>query len=824
MEKHPELSVSELRAAIDPESLPFEDAASLESLEERIIGQERAIEAMKFGMGMKKPGYNIFLAGSAKTGLTYTAKTFIEEQAKKEPTPPDWCYVYNFKEPDNPRHLKTPAGMGKELKKDMGEFIRTLQAKIPEVFDSDDYHAKEGELQQTFEKQRREMIEELAKEAKEEGFILQFSQVGMVLIPATPEGEPMNQESLRALGEEAVAALRTKSEVLHEKMKDVMKRIQQMEGEIKEKRAKLDGEIALFVVGQLMDKLEEKYSEQQDLLDHLRMVQTDIIESIDDFKKKPEAQQGQPQPGAPFPPGGDKAVTFKKYDVNVLVDNSETEGAPVVVESNPAYPNIFGSIERQAWFGALFTDHTMIKAGAIHRANGGYLVMKALDLLRWGISYEALKRALNDRVIKIEDMGELYGFFGTRSIKPEPIPFDVKIVLTGDPYIYQLLYAHDERFPKLFKVKAHMDSVLKRADSTAYEYARMMARLCKENDLRRLDRTGVARVIEYGMERTDDQDKLTLEIGDIEDLLMEADYFASVDGAEMIGRKHVEEAVRKRIHRSDLVEEHMKEMIEKDVFWVETDGSKVGQVNGLSVLMTGDHVFGKPSRITASVSVGREGAVSIDREAKMSGNIHTKGLLTLGGFLRERFAQNKPISLNASLSFEQSYGMVDGDSASSTELYVLLSAISKIPIFQGIAVTGSVSQKGEVQPIGGVNHKIKGFFDICKHKGLTGKQGVMIPSKNVRNLMLDQEVVDAVAEGKFHIWPVTTIEEGIEILTGVEAGELQPDGTYPEGTVFRKVDDRLKEIMAIIKEYGQPAENGHKPEGEEGGGCPSCGK
>jgi lon-related putative ATP-dependent protease len=820
-----ELSVKDLRAYIDPGSLSFDSTASLESLEERIVGQERAIDAIKFGMGMKKPGYNIFLAGPAKAGLTYTAKTFIEDQAKQEPTPPDWCYVYDFKEPDKPKSLKTPTGMGKELKKDMNDFIRILQSKIPEVFESEDYRVKETEVHQGFEQQRRELIEELSREAKEEGFVLQFSQVGMVIIPAKEPGEPMTQEDLRTLGEEEMANLRAKSEKIQERMKEVMKRIHQIEGDFKEKHTKLDNEIALFVVGQLMDKFEEKYEGQQEILDYLRMLQSDILENIDDFKRKPETQQQQPQPpqpGSPFPAAAERSVTFKKYDVNVLVDNSETKGAPVVIESNPAYPNIFGSIERQAWFGALFTDHTMIKAGAIHKANGGYLVMKALDLLRWGVSYEALKRALNDGVIKVEDLGELYGMFGTRSIKPEPIPLDIKIVLTGDPYIYQLLYAHDERFQKLFKVKAHMDSLMDRKEGAVLEYARMMSRFCKENDLRHLDRSGVARVVEYAMEKTDDQEKLTLEMGDIGDLLMEADYFAGIDNAELIGRKHVQEAIKKRIYRSNLIEERMKEMIEKDVFWVETDGHKVGQVNGLAVLMAGDHVFGKPNRITATVAVGREGAVSIDRESKMSGNIHTKGLLTLGSFLRERFSHNKPISLSASLSFEQSYGMIDGDSASSTELYVLLSAISGVPIYQGIAVTGSVSQKGEVQPIGGVNHKIKGFFDICKHKGLSGKQGVMIPSKNVRNLMLDQEVVDAVEEGKFHIWSVSTIEEGIEILTGVEAGKLQDDGTYPEGTLFRKADDRLRELSEIIKAFGQSSENGKKPE-SDAGGCPHCG-
>jgi len=399
----------------------------------------------------------------------------------------------------------------------------------------------------------------------------------------------------------------------------------------------------------------------------------------------------------------------------------------------------------------------------------------------------------------------------------------VKIVLTGDPYIYQLLYTYDDRFPKLFKVKAHMDDQMDRKDDTIVECARMMSSYCKDHKLRHLDRTGVARVIEYSMELTENTEKLSLELGNISDLLKEANYFAGLDNSELIRTQHVENAIKKRIYRSNLVEERIKELVEKDIFWVETDGEKVGQVNGLAVLMTGDHMFGKPNRITATVSVGRDGMVSIDRESKMSGNIHTKGLIILTSFLKERFAWNKPISLTASLCFEQSYGLVEGDSASSTELYVLLSAIANVPIHQGISVTGSVSQKGEVQPIGGVNHKIKGWFDICKYKGLTGKQGVMIPSKNVRNLMLEQEIVDAVKDGKFNVWPVSTIEEGIAILTGMEAGKLQEDGTYPEGTLFRKVDERLQKIAEIVREYGKDSENGKQKKEEEPAGCPSCG-
>lgn len=818
--QHPELRADELRATINPDDLPFETTEELNEETIPVLGQDRGVDAIRFGMGMKADGYNIFVAGPQKTGLTYIARTLLEEQARREPTPPDWCYVYNFKEPDKPLAIKLSPGMGKELKKDMQEFIQTLQQKIPEVFDSDDYRAKEKELQQAFEEKRRAIIDALSDQAKQEGFILQFSQVGMVIIPAGPDGHPLSQEDLAQLDEDEKKRLREKSDELQEKMKEAIKKIRELENQFREKRNKLDSEIALFVVDQLLESYLEKYRNEKDVLDYFKAVKEDILENIDDFKKKPEEQQ--PPHGQHFPvPQRDGMI--KRYDVNVFIDNSETKGAPVVVESNPAYPNLFGTIERQAWFGALFTDFTMIKPGALHKANGGYLIMKALDLLKWYISWEALKRALKDKKIRIEDLGELYGLFSTKTIRPEPIPLDVKIVLTGDPYLYELLYIYDDKFQKLFKVKAHLDDRMNRTDENMLKCAKMVAQFCRENKCLHLDRTGFARLMEYSMERTEDREKFSLEIGDIGDLIKEADYFARLASSDFIKSEHVEKAIEKRIYRSNLIEEKVKELLIKDIFWVETDGWKVGQVNGLSILMTGDHEFGKPNRITATVSVGRDGVIAIERESKLSGRIHTKGVIILTNFLKERFAHNKPISMSASLCFEQSYGLVEGDSASSTELYALLSAIARVPLYQGIAVTGSVSQKGEIQPVGGVTRKIEAFFEICKHKGLNGKQGVIIPKKNVNNLMLKKEVLEAVEEGKFHIWPISRIEEGIEILSGIPAGDLQEDGTYPEGTFFRKVDDRLTELSEIVRKYGKE-EDGKQEKSEENneGGCTAC--
>ena len=619
----------------------------------------------------------------------------------------------------------------------------------------------------------------------------------------------MSQEQLSQLPDDQKKALMEKSDQLQKEMNDAIKEIRKAETAFREKHGKLDAEIAMYVVGHLMETLEEEFKDEKDALEYFKEVQEDILDNIDDFKKKPEPQQQ----AAPFPVQP-KEVTFRKYDINVFIDNSETEGAPVIIESNPSYPNLFGSIERQAYFGALFTDFTMIKPGALHRANGGYLVLKALDLLKYWISWEALKRAIKDREIKIEDLGELYGMFSTRTLKPTPVPLNVKLVLTGDPYLYQLLYIYDDRFPKMFKVKAHLDTEVDSSEDNLKQGACVMSKFCVERGLRHVSNDGVARVLEHSMEVTGDREKLTLKLAAISDLLKEADYYAELGDSEYIKSEHVQTAIDKKRYRASLYEEKVQELVKKDIFWVETEGYKVGQVNGLSILMTGDHEFGKPNRITATVSMGKGGVVNIDREAKLSGNIHTKGVMILSAYLREKFAHNKPLSLSASLCFEQSYGMVEGDSASSTELYVLLSAISGVPATQGIAVTGSVSQKGEIQPIGGVTRKIEGFFDICEYKGLNGEQGVIIPEKNVNNLMLRRDVVEAVGKGKFHIYPVSTIEEGIEILTGMKAGELQEDGTYPEDTLFRMVDDKLKEMAEMEKEFGKGEED-EEDQGEE---------
>ena len=553
-------------------------------------------------------------------------------------------------------------------------------------------------------------------------------------------------------------------------MNDAIRKIRKMEKEYQEKEKKLDQDVALYVVGHHMEELREKYKELPQVIAYLNDVQEDILKNIDDLKKRPAAQGPFPFP-MPEP-------SFTQYQVNVFVDHSETKGAPVVFENNPTYPNLFGAVDRRAQFGALVTDFTLIRAGALHRANGGYLVLEALDLLRWFFSYEALKRCLKNGEIKIEDPAEMFGLITTRTLQPQPIPLNIKIILIGDPYIYQLLYAYDEDFHKFFKIKAHFDSRMRKTDDHVQKFCELVAGYCQDQKLMPLHKTGMARLIEYAQELAGHQGKLTLQLEEVKDALKEANYWARTNTHEVVFGTDVEKAIQEQIYRVDLPEEKLQEFIDEGMLFIETAGQVVGQMNGLSVYALGDHAFGRPSRITATVSLGKEGVVTIDREAQLAGNIHNKGVLILAGFLKSRFAQDKPLTLSASLCFEQSYGMIEGDSASMAELVTLLSALAEVPLAQNIAMTGSVSQRGESQPIGGVNWKIEGFYKVCKARGLDGTQGVIIPKANVQDLMLKKEVVDAVKDGKFHVWAIGTVDEALELLTGLPAGKRQADGAW----------------------------------------------
>lgn len=813
--KRYEVPVEELRWNCEPDSFGIESTAEVQKLAEKVIAQERAVSALKFGMKMDGNDYNIYVAGEPRTGLTYLTRTFLQEDAITEPTPPDWCYVYNFKDPDSPQAISLPCGMAAEFAKDIEELLDDLKAQIPEVFEADDYRRRRDELIKEFTAQRNGLLGELEGKANEGGFLLNMSQEGMMIVPSK-DGKTMTEQDLEQMSDEEKASLREKSEHLQEEMNQAVLNIRKLERKLKQKHKDLDRRVALHAVGYLIEELQEKYAEHKSVIAYLVGIKNDVIRNLGDFKQK---EQQQP---SPFPMQ-QQETDFTRYSVNVFIDNAECKGAPVVYEVNPTYNNIFGAMEKKAQFGALFTDFTMIRSGSIHRANGGYLVIQARDLLKWMISWEALKRALKNREIAIEDQAEMFGVMSTKGMKPQPIPLNIKIILIGEPHIYHLLYQHDDQFKKLFKVKAHLDDQVERKDDEIMKYASFAAQVVEQRDLLHVDKTGLSRLLEYGVEVAGRKKKLTLKMALISDILREANYWANHNGGGFITRDNVDKAIKQKKFRSSLSEDKMQEFLLDGYINVDTSGSRVGQINGLSVFDLGDYSFGRPSRITASLSLGRQGVTAIDRESKLSGAIHTKGVLIMEGYLKGRYSQDAPLSLSASIVFEQSYGMVDGDSASAAELIVLLSRLAEVPLRQDFGITGAISQQGEVQTIGGVNQKIEGFFEICKARGLTGEQGVIIPAGNVPDLMLKGQVVDAVRDGQFAIYAVNTTDEALEILTGMPAGVADEDGTFPEDSFNRLVEDKLKEMSDKAKNMMKEGDGGSANNNNDGG-CDGCAK
>lgn len=789
-----ELTVEKLRRKCDPKLMRCETTQGVVPLEE-IIGQERAARALKFGLGIKERGFNIYAAGYPGTGRTTAVKNFLEELARTKAAPSDWCYVNNFSNEYAPRAIRLPPGKGKDFQKDMKNFIDEERRAIPKAFESEDYAAKRDATIKAVEAQSKALIDELNKKAQEEGFVIESTRIGLLLVPVI-KGKPVGDKEFLALPQKVRDEIQAKRERVESELRSAMRQFADMDRKIHEEIEKVNREVVLYAIGHLMTDLAEKYKEFPDVVKYLKNVQTDILGNISQFVKEPEAR-----PQVPFLAPLVKETPFRKYEVNVIVDNSDVKGAPVIKESNPTYQNLFGRIESEAQFGALVTDFTMIRRGSLHRANGGYLVLPVEALLTNPLSYDGLKRALRNEHIVIEEAAERLGFITTRSVKPEPIPLDVKVILIGDPILYQELYTLDKEFSELFKVKADFDTTMERTDENMQRYASFVCALCQKENLKHLDGSGLAKLIEHSSRLADDQGKLSTRFAEIADIVREANFYALQEKSDIVTGSHVKKAIEEKIYRSKLIQEKIQEMIQRGILLIDTDTAKTGQVNGLSVIGLGDFAFGTPSRVTVSIGLGREGVFDIEREAKMGGPIHTKGVLILSGYLNEKYAQDKPLSLSARLVFEQSYEGVEGDSASSTELYAILSALSGLPIKQNIAVTGSVNQKGEVQAIGGVNEKIEGFFEVCKAKGLTGQQGVMIPESNVQNLMLKEEILDAVKEGKFHIYSVSTIDQGIENLTGVKAGVKRKDGTFEKDTVNDRVDKRLREIAEKLKEF-----------------------
>lgn len=791
-----ELKPEQLKKQYDNEVLGFETTAEVPPLE-GILGQERASRAMDFGLKVERQGYNIYVAGLNGTGRSSYARSIVQSVAKDKPVPLDWCYVYNFEDPYQPLAMSMPAGVGSRLKEDMDRLIDHLKKEIPKAFSGEDYNKRRARVVQDFQEKTSQLMEELNRTAKEHGFEFKRSATGLVSIPLI-DGRPISEEEYRNLGEEKLKEIEARNDKLQMRAVEIFNGIKELELKAQDAIRDLDAEIAMNSVGYVIGELKAKYQECDcpEILEFLDGVQKDIVKNVDDFKVKEEAQEAE----LPWLLRGRKADNTFKYRVNLLVDSSKLEHAPVVIETFPAYYNLVGKVEYENQLGVLTTNFTKIKAGALHRANGGYLIIQAKDILLNPYSWEALKRALKTGEIAIENIAEQTGMVATSSLRPKPIPLDVKIIMIGSYEIYNLLYNLDEDFKKLFKVKADFDVEMKKDAEQVYKIAAFISKHCMEQNLRHFNRSAVARIVEYSSRLADHQDKLSTRFNEIVEIIYEADTWAGMEGAELVTDAHVTKAIQEKIYRSNKYEKKIQEYIKDGTILIDTEGAVVGQVNGLSVLDLGEYSFGRPSRITAVAYAGKKGVINIEREVKMSGSIHDKGVLILGGYLGDRFAQRSPLSLTASITFEQSYGGVDGDSASSTELYAILSALADVPIKQGIAVTGSVNQRGEIQPIGGVNQKIEGFFRVCREKGLTGDQGVMIPHQNVDNLMLDDEVIQAVAEGKFHIYPVRTIEEGIEILTGMPAGTMGEDGGYPEGTLYHRVQQKLEAFRKAVNE------------------------
>jgi len=767
---------------------------------DRTIGQDRALSAIDFGLSLRSKGFNIYVLGESGTGKTSTIKALIKKKAETEPVPPDWIYVYNFKDPDSPIAISLSPGKGAEFQKDMEELINSLKIEIPKVFESKEYEKQKNRILDEFRKKQKKLFSTLEEEAEAKGFTIQKSTGWFFIVPVKKTGEPMSDEEFQALDEKTKNKITQIGKELQEKLNDVVRTIKAAEKFVKKLLRKLDREAALSVLGSMIEDLKNKYSDNEKLINYLEDVKEDILNNIEDFKSSQEDSSTTPPNIPPFMKLTKQEPSFTKYTINVIVNNANLKGAPCIFETNPTYHNLFGRIEYKFSYGMAITDFTMIKAGALHRANGGYLVVNALDLLRNIFSYDALKRALRNKEVKIEDIWQQYRILTTAMLKPEPIPLNTKVILIGNPYIYYLLYNLDDDYRELFKVKADFDSVMDRNEQNILNYASFIAAKTKEEKLLPFDPTGVARIVEYGSRLAKHQEKLSTMFSEISDLLRESHYWATKDAAKVVSSRHVEKALKEKIYRHNRIEEKLREMMVEGTLIVETSGEVVGQINGLAVIELGDYSFGKPSRITATVYTGKAGVINIERETKLSGKIHEKAILILSNYLGKMYAKNKPISLSASITFEQLYGMVEGDSATCAELYALLSAISGVPIKQNIAITGSMDQNGMVQPVGGVNEKIEGFFHLCKLKNLDGTHGVIIPRRNVKNLMLSSEVVEAVKKGKFHIYAIDKVEDAVEILMGIPAGEILPDGSYPEGTLNWLVEKRLLEIKEALKE------------------------
>lgn len=805
-----EVPVELLRWSCNPTLLGFETTKECKRTD-AIIGQNRAVNAITLGLEIESPGYNIYVSGMTGTGKTTTIKNLLGQLDLKKPIPSDICYVHNFKDPDTPRVIMFPAGAGRKFQKDMDDLVAHLRKNIPLILESDEFKKESEETINAYRQKQKEIIREFNDRLLKENFQLVAFQMGPFTrqdIAPIVEGRPVPFEQLEALAEEdkfsreELEKIRQKLVEMRIELEGVMRETREIEREIRRQIGILEHKYGSPAVTAQISDLQLRYGDSNEKVNgYLDEVREHILSNLKMFQEKEEEQQPQQQ-ALPFPVPQMPVKRFIEFKVNVLVDNSETEKTPIIIETAPTFKNLFGTIEREVDRSGFWrTDFTHIKAGSLLRANGGYIVFDALEALIEPGVWTFLKRTLKSREVNMQPY-DPFGFLPT-AIKPEPIPLDVKVIMIGDDYLYYLLYNLERDFQEIFKTKAQFDVEMPNTDENIREYVCLIKRILEEEKLLDFDKKAVCAVVEYGVRLTGRQKKLSTRFSEIADLIREAHYWAKKDGSDIVTDAHVDRAYDERINRVKQIEEKIQELIEDGTIMIDTDDRVVGQVNGLSVYDMGEYAFGKPSRITAQTSMGRAGVINIEREAKLSGRTHDKGVLILEGYFRGKYAQNKPLTMSASICFEQSYGGVDGDSASSTEIYAILSSLSGLPLRQDIAVTGSVNQKGEIQPIGGVNQKIEGFFDVCRARGLTGRQGVMIPHLNVPELILRKDVVRAVAEGKFHIWPVKTIDEGIELLTGVPAGIADEQGNFPENTVSYLVDRRLRTLAEGLKSFAE---------------------
>ena len=766
-------------------SFPTEQPA----LPMELIDQQRAQEALKMGLTIRSDGFNVFVSGEEGTGKLTAVKSFLEKIAGSATAPSDWCYVYNFKDPYRPNRISLPAGKANQLKKDMKDFVADCIQVLTKVFESEEYAGRRQQIKDQFDRKQSELSFTINQQAANESLAIKQTPWEIFTVPLV-NGQPMSDEEFDKLPVAEKKVLQEKQTRFTNAMTSILKQQRQLEKEMMGNYKQLESEAATYAVKELMEEMSHTYSELPDVLHYLTEVQEDLLQNLGDFMLAYKERMETPV--------SRENDFLQRYSINVLVDNTSTLGSPIVIEANPTYNNLIGTVEKESVMGSLITDFTMIRKGSLHIANGGYLIIRASELFKNFFSWEALKRSLRTKHITIEEVAEQLGYLSTKSLKPEPIPLNIKVVLVGNPIYYHLLYEYDLDFKSLFKIKAEFDSDMKRTKENTINFISFFRELAKKEGLQNVETAALKRLVEYASRCTEDQNKISTRLGLIADILREANHYAVQKQSTSIRSEDVLNAIEKRVYRSNLVAERINDMICNKHILMDIRGKKVGQVNALSIIDMGDILIGKPNRITCSVNIGKEGVITIEREAEMSGPIHTKGVMILSGYLADKFFQDKPVSLSARLVFEQSYSEIEGDSASSTELYALLSALSKIPIKQGIAVTGSVNQKGEIQPIGGVNEKIEGYFEVCKLLGLDGEQGVLLPSANVQNLMLKDEVVQAVKDQKFHIWSVDTIEEGISILTGIHAGSADE-----EESIFHLVDTALNEYADRIREFAE---------------------